>query len=200
MSSKKSKAARKTGQVVDISQVNLYPNFGISLNGLKFLGKPIFLCFGLYNSEIIEENFRKNSEEFEFAALTESPPLYGDIDVIREMHIGTVTPFVSGMSLGLVLVTDKSKLMNDKHGFIHLEDETLPHWVGGSTGWRNPRIGHLVEDEEGLKVEQEALVSVYNKIFPSFDKVYKIEQVTSPNGFSDSLFKLVDKKILEIFS
>lgn len=74
--------------------------------------------------------------------------------------------------------------------------DSLPFKVGEQRGWRNPKYGHmLIEDDEEVLAVLKAESSFYYEMFPAFKEIYKVEQVVSPAGLSDSMDKRIDSFI-----
>lgn len=198
MSSKKAKAARKAQNVTRSE----FDNFGVLLPGLKFLGRPIYVAFGLYTSDQISEAFIQNSEEYNFQALAELPVLIGNVEELKTLIANNDDREAKGLSLGVVLIVDKSKLVRDEAGFPHLQTETFPFLVGEPRAWRNAKYGHFFDDEEvEADIEFRAdMKAAYSELFPQFDAVYKIEQIIDTSGMSNSLDRIVDRAVLSLLS
>jgi hypothetical protein len=191
MSSKKAKAARKN-QTVTVTE---YENFGIPLTGVKHIGKNIYVAFGLYDSEKIELSYVQNTEEYDFVSLEEIPVLIDNVKALHNLIDTNDDKEAKGLSLGIVLITDKSKLITD-------EAETFPFLVGAPRSWRNPKFGHLLDDDETEeeKTYRENIAKIYNDLFPMFDNVYKIEQIIDQAGMSNSLDRVLDKSLISLLT
>lgn len=200
MSSKKAKAARKNLTVNPLLEE--YQNFGVPLQGVKHLGKTIYAAFGLYQSEKIEAAYEQNTVEYNFESLEEVPVLFGSVEELNTLIKNNSDEEAKGLSLGIVLITDKTKLIIDEAGFIHLHSETFPFLVGDTRSWRNPKFGHIFDDEEAEAeaAHRKDIADTYKALFPMFDNVYKIEQIVDQAGMSNSLDRVVDKTLLAILS
>ncbi len=157
--------------------------------GIKQLGNLLTVTYAIYDTEAIKEAWLLNSEEGEFTEAPGSPVLYS---TYKE-----VPPPSKGQSLGLVVISKPEKLIKEADGY-HLKDETLPFLAGGERGWRNPRYGHVLEQDPENVAKSELAAEKYTEIFPGWDSIYKIEQVIDPMGWSDSLDALIDARIQAI--
>lgn len=184
MSSKKAKKDRK------LKEAPIVSNIWTPVPGLKFLGKPVHLGFAVYNSDVIEEVHNENTENFNFTSL-ESPTVLMPFPVLKSF----LKDDLSNKSLGIVILTNLNAVVPAGEGWV-LEGDSLPFKVGEQRGWRNPKYGHmLIEDDEEVLAVLKAESSFYYEMFPAFKEIYKVEQVVSPAGLSDSMDKRIDSFI-----
>jgi len=156
--------------------------------GFKLLGKPLHVVFGKYSTEHIENIWVLNSEDGDFTSLTEHP-------ILSTYPLEPET----GYSLGIIVFNDPEQLILTQKGYI-LDGELLPFKVGEPIGWRNPRVGHLLDENPETIEKTKESAKFYTTTFPGWENIYKIEQVTNYNGWSDSLNLLIDKQIQLLFT
>lgn len=181
MSSKKAKRERKLKELSVVSDV------WTPVPGLKFLGNFVHLGFAVYDADEIENVFNENSENFNFTSLS-SPTVLMPFTVLKSF----LGEDLSKKSLGIVILSKLDAILPAGEGWV-LEGDTLPFKVGEQRSWRNPKYGHMMveDDEEVLSVMKEE-AAFYYQMFPMFKEIYKIEQVVSPAGLSDSMDKRID--------
>lgn len=181
MSSKKAKRERKLKEVSVVSDV------WTPVPGLKFLGNFVHLGFAVYDADEIENVFNENSENFNFTSLP-SPTVLMPFTVLKSF----LGEDLSKKSLGIVILSKLDAILPAGEGWV-LEGDTLPFKVGEQRSWRNPKYGHMmVEDDEEVLSAMKEEAAFYYQMFPMFKEIYKIEQVVSPAGLSDSMDKRID--------
>lgn len=157
--------------------------------GIKQLGNLLTVTYAVYDTETIKGAWLLNSEEGEFTKTPGSPVLYPTYEEVPSPQ--------KGQSLGLVIISKPEKIVKEADGY-HLNDDTLPFLTGAERGWRNPKYGHVLEQDPKNLAKSELAAKKYAEIFSGWDSIYKIEQVIDPMGWSDSLDILIDTRIQAI--
>lgn len=176
---------KKNKKVVPVGRPVL---FGVPL-GVKQLGKPLSVAFGVYPLADIEPVFVENSVEFNFTGLpypVSMSPVWNE-EVFTEVDKGA-------HALCFFVISDSTKVNDDNE----LVADLLPFKVGESRTWRNPKKGFLLEDAEETVQAQKELAEFYAQQLPGWGAFYVIEQVVDPAGLSDSVDFAVHRQIKNI--
>lgn len=165
--------------------VAVTPKIGEPLH-IKHLGKPLYVASVVIDSETIHEPWLLNSEEGIFTSLPENLPV---IPFNKTPH------GQPGTSLGLLIFTTPTLVDEVTHTAT---GEFLPFLAGESIGWRNPKIGHLIQEEDSVLETLKTSADFYTEMFPGYDNIYHIEEVIDPMGWSSSLMVRINNQIKSI--
>lgn len=171
-----------------VSRVEEKVLFGVPL-GVKQLGKPLSVAFGVYPVEVIEPVFVENSVEFNFTGLpypVSMSPVW-DAGLFAEVDKGS-------HALCFFVISDSSQVNENNE----LVADLLPFKVGESRTWRDPKKGFLLEDSEEAVLGQKKLAEFYAQVLPGWGGFYTVEQVVDAAGISDSTDMIIHKQIQRI--
>lgn len=150
---------------------------------LKHLGKPLYVLATVLSSAEAEDIWTQNSEEGKFVPLPETLTYY---------ELDSIPAAKPGESLGLIVFTSPNIINTEKN---EVTGEFLSFLVGKPQPWRNPKLGHLLEEDEDVVEALENSASFYTNAFPGYEKIYRIEEVIDPMGWSSSLTVRIDNQI-----
>lgn len=158
------------------------PRIGVPLN-IKHLGKPLYVVGTILDTVEVLEAWKQNTEEGIFTALPET---------LEVFPIDDIPAGEKGKSLGLIIFTTP-ELVGEENN--NVTGEFLPFLVGEAVGWRNPKIGHLIQEEDSVLESLKTAATFYSDKFPGYDNIFRVEEVIDPMGWSSTLVLRIDNQI-----